>query len=68
LHDNATPHTAGKARETTEKMGWEILEHTALTFHPLTSTCLESLKNICQENFLPLIKKWKMKQETGLPT
>jgi transposase len=27
LHDNATPHTAGKTRETIEKMGWEILEH-----------------------------------------
>jgi histone-lysine N-methyltransferase SETMAR len=25
--DNATPHTAGKTRETIEKMGWEILEH-----------------------------------------
>jgi histone-lysine N-methyltransferase SETMAR len=29
LHDNATPHTAGKTRETIEKMGWEILEHPA---------------------------------------
>jgi histone-lysine N-methyltransferase SETMAR len=27
LHDNATPHTAGKTRETIEKMGWEILKH-----------------------------------------
>jgi hypothetical protein len=27
LHDNATPHTAGKTRETIEKMSWEILEH-----------------------------------------
>jgi histone-lysine N-methyltransferase SETMAR len=26
LHHNATPHTAGKTRETIEKMGWEILE------------------------------------------
>jgi histone-lysine N-methyltransferase SETMAR len=25
--DNATPHTAGKTRETIEKMGWEILEN-----------------------------------------
>jgi hypothetical protein len=29
---------------------------------------LESWKNTCQENVLPLIKKCKMKQETGLPT
>jgi hypothetical protein len=44
LHDNATPHTAGKTRETTENTGWEILEHTltALISHPLTSTCLGS--------------------------
>jgi histone-lysine N-methyltransferase SETMAR len=27
LHDDATPHTAGKTRETIEKMGWDILEH-----------------------------------------
>jgi histone-lysine N-methyltransferase SETMAR len=27
LHDNATPHTAGKTCETIEKMCWEILEH-----------------------------------------
>jgi histone-lysine N-methyltransferase SETMAR len=27
LHDSATPHTAGKTRETIEKIGWEILEH-----------------------------------------
>jgi histone-lysine N-methyltransferase SETMAR len=27
LHDSATPNTAGKTRETIEKMGWEILEH-----------------------------------------
>jgi hypothetical protein len=27
LHDNAAPHTAGKTRETIEKMGWEIHEH-----------------------------------------
>jgi hypothetical protein len=27
LHGNATPHTAGKTRETIEKMSWEILEH-----------------------------------------
>jgi histone-lysine N-methyltransferase SETMAR len=27
LHDSATHHTAGKTRETIEKMGWEILEH-----------------------------------------
>jgi histone-lysine N-methyltransferase SETMAR len=27
LHDNATTHTAGKTRETIEKMGWDILEH-----------------------------------------
>jgi hypothetical protein len=44
LHDNATPHTAGKTRETIEKMGWEILKHplTALTSHRPTSICLES--------------------------
>jgi hypothetical protein len=44
LHDNATPHTAGKTRETIEMMCWEILEPplTALTSHPLTSTCLDS--------------------------
>jgi hypothetical protein len=29
----------------------------ALTSHRLTSTCLESWKNSCQENVLPLIKK-----------
>jgi hypothetical protein len=71
LHDNVTPHTAGKTRETIEKMGWEILKHpplTALTSHPPTSTCLENWKNTCKENVLPLTKKWKMKQETGLPT
>jgi hypothetical protein len=27
LHDNATPHTAGKTRETIEKMCWKILKH-----------------------------------------
>jgi histone-lysine N-methyltransferase SETMAR len=27
LHGNATPYTAGKTRETIEKMGWEIIEH-----------------------------------------
>jgi histone-lysine N-methyltransferase SETMAR len=27
LHDNVTLHTAGKTRETIEKMGWEILKH-----------------------------------------
>jgi histone-lysine N-methyltransferase SETMAR len=26
LHDDATPHTAGKTRETIEKIGWEILK------------------------------------------
>jgi hypothetical protein len=41
---------------------------TALTSHPLTSTWLEGWKNTCQENVSPLTKKWKMKQETGLPT
>jgi hypothetical protein len=60
LHDNATPHTAGKTRETIEKMCWKFLNTplTALTSHPLTSTYLESWKNTCQENVLPLSGKW----------
>jgi hypothetical protein len=67
LRDNATPHTAGKTRETIEKMGWEILEH--LPHSPdLAHSDFHLFGKSCQENVLPLIKKWKMKQETGLPT
>jgi transposase len=69
LHDNTTPHTAGKTRETIEKMGWEILEHSPHTPDLAPSDlhlCGKLKERLSGKRFFS-DQEVENEQETGLP-